>query len=917
VSRKDVVGAIHRRQVLVVVGAGVAIDASGNRQTASWLGLLRNGLTTLQDLHIDEAWAKGELNRLGSASTDALALSFLAEQLRERMRASGNAALFDQWLKDAVDKVDAGYGKPEASKTLVSAVAGLGGRLATTNYDHILEQHTGAATLTMEQEHDVSAYIRNDLSAVLHLHGVPERPSSIVLGRESYRNYVGNKVLIEFQRALSTIYSCLFVGFGQGLEDLNFSPWFQWIRNTLAGSKIKHHVVLNNEQAKAWQSARHDGIEALGFGSQYADLPVYLAGLKEAANQLKDRSHSQSVSDPPESEARSLNERIRVKREAKENVAETFYRYIVSRLTENRLHYYAVKYRIKSFSSIWNKVKDLQKANSSGDELACVDRVRDVIGIRVVTLYRLDLRHVVRQVAGWFSCPKYTVSAPFDARLEEVRVFGNDAPFDLEQNPYEIVSGLKEHFKALDVLVTPSSRKVATSYSAFHLLCSYMADDGSRETFEIQLRSALEDIWSEMEHPLRYKPLDGEPQRASRDATELQLARYHLLSLKSLIDGAAQYADNIRTQIEHLKPVDIRTLGTYTLSKTDRLRTLLPPSPAWQRFLDHFNSNFEEETALIKNVLDPNSPAYGAENRSRSSLALIRLAADFKELTLEIDKLNITKRSDQQEAKFLVRMEQALCLLEGAARNPDTVEQEVLLKSALTIYTSIRDQIEASDAGRWVDNYKHIVWYRLARVYYRLHLIADAVEVCRIAYKRVCDWNPALPSDGDENRLKTEIANYLIFLLQDKAEDLTIQAKDLGDLNFHLQERRDLYLATAATSLESLEKIDEQNDDYCNTALFGAAEFAALGSQVWDHGVGSVALFKKLWEKFRARDISRDPDRLHTAFRVSDNVFNDKETAVRSANQLIDFIATLPEPDKYQRRDFEQAQSWLKQQQQP
>jgi hypothetical protein len=76
---------------------------------------------------------------------------------------------------------------------------------------------------------------------------------------------------------------------------------------------------------------------------------------------------------------------------------------------------------------------------------------------------------------------------------------------------------------------------------------------------EIQVRTAFEDVWGEIEHALKYKAPDI---KSDEDEEELHRSNVtpHLNVLATMIDGMAQYADQIKIQIDEPKERRIRSI---------------------------------------------------------------------------------------------------------------------------------------------------------------------------------------------------------------------------------------------------------------------------------------------------------------------------------------------------------------------
>ena len=166
------------RQVVAVVGAGVAVGASGGAAVASWTGLLDNGIERCVGLgRATPEWA--DRRRADLASGDLDELLAVAEQVASRLDAPAGGE-YRRWLRETVGGL--AVRQPE----VLAALRDLGVPLATTNYDGLIEAVTGWRAVTWRDSARVERVLRGDERGVLHLHGYWEEPESVVLGIRSY-----------------------------------------------------------------------------------------------------------------------------------------------------------------------------------------------------------------------------------------------------------------------------------------------------------------------------------------------------------------------------------------------------------------------------------------------------------------------------------------------------------------------------------------------------------------------------------------------------------------------------------------------------------------------------------------------------------------------------------------------------------
>jgi tetratricopeptide (TPR) repeat protein len=269
---------LARRQVVVVVGAGVAVAATGGASSASWLGLLQDGVARCEAVighGLPAGW--GDRVRAQIDSGDVEELLSAAENITRRLGGPGGGE-YGRWLRDSVGSLE--VTDPE----VIQALAGLRAPIATTNYDSLIEQVTDLPTVTWRQGALIERVIRRDDLGVVHLHGHWQDPASVVLGIRSYEAVLGDEHAQAVQRALAMLQSLLFVGFGAGLTDPNFGALRAWLGRVLPGSQYRHFRLGRNGELPALQ-AEHgvaERIMVMGYGPNHADLAPTLRTLAPA-----------------------------------------------------------------------------------------------------------------------------------------------------------------------------------------------------------------------------------------------------------------------------------------------------------------------------------------------------------------------------------------------------------------------------------------------------------------------------------------------------------------------------------------------------------------------------------------------------------------------------------------------------------
>ena len=254
-------------QVAIVVGAGVAAGATGNAPCSMWAGLLRDGVARCEALRgVSLDWVDDRL-----AADDPEAWLEVAERLTEAL---GDGEL-RRWLRTTVGEL-----RPtEDGVQLLEAVLSLPGIFVTTNYDSLLEMASGLPPVTWAEDGALAQRLLGGRDrGILHLHGHWAKASSVVLGTRSYEKILANPQAQESMRALGTLRTLVFVGFGAGIRDPNFTAFRRWMRQTWGGGEMRHYrLVLETELAAARaEHSSDERIVPLAYGSEHGELAAFL-----------------------------------------------------------------------------------------------------------------------------------------------------------------------------------------------------------------------------------------------------------------------------------------------------------------------------------------------------------------------------------------------------------------------------------------------------------------------------------------------------------------------------------------------------------------------------------------------------------------------------------------------------------------
>lgn len=279
---QDLLEALQKDEIALVVGTGVTIRSTGTAQ-ASWTALLQAGIRECEVLgRVDSSRADTMRRELGSGHVD----DFLSvgEKITRAFGGplSGDFAL---WLRgrfadatvvetDVLDAIrDITHRYPQT-------------KIITTNYDQVLDKHLNWPSVTWTSGPDrAQRVLRGREHGVIHIHGCWDDPQSVVLGTSSYENLLRNAVAVNLLRAAATMRTLVFVGFGAGLKDPTFVGLLSFLKDALERSTFRNfRLVRDSELQEAVKENKPaHRLIALPFGAGHHDLAPYLRRLRAEA----------------------------------------------------------------------------------------------------------------------------------------------------------------------------------------------------------------------------------------------------------------------------------------------------------------------------------------------------------------------------------------------------------------------------------------------------------------------------------------------------------------------------------------------------------------------------------------------------------------------------------------------------------
>jgi hypothetical protein len=271
---KDLRAQIERGQVIAIVGAGVSIGATDRNPLASWTGLLEDGVDRCCRVvkPLPNGWRERVLAEIGSGDLDDLLSA--ADKVSRKLGAPSGGQ-YRRWLRESVGSL-----RPQRSK-VIKALHALGVKLATTNYDGLIEEVIGLPPVTWKEGAKVERIIRGDDEGVLHLHGYWDQPESVVLSIRSYEEVLGNAHAQNILHALQTMKTLVFVGCGAGLKDPNFGGLLRWTGAVFSQSEYWRFRLAKESEVEELQKEHptEQNLLVLSFGKNHADLAPFLRSL--------------------------------------------------------------------------------------------------------------------------------------------------------------------------------------------------------------------------------------------------------------------------------------------------------------------------------------------------------------------------------------------------------------------------------------------------------------------------------------------------------------------------------------------------------------------------------------------------------------------------------------------------------------
>lgn len=461
---------------------------------------------------------------------------------------------------------------------------------------------------------------------------------------------------------------------------------------------------------------------------------------------------------------------------------------------------YAFRTRVKPVDKLIEKVQRKIQKNDQYDLLS----ITDVVGLRVVTLFRQDMEVVARKILGMICDARNNV---FQERLiEEVIIYAVDHKHD---SIVQLIKSSVTDFISEDQIKIEESE---AGYSSIHIVTRYGADlshdlptcdfSGYKIPVEIQIRTVFEDAWGEIDHKYGYEHREGKS--TDQKIHNSEHVKKHLRLLKSFVDACAQYADVIRQEATDVV-LSLRSENILDADDSEFAVMIMQRFGVDSELIEKFS-----EIRQVRKEAEELQKQSSEESSARYNDAIAMLQEFKSELMQEGGYCQSSDRKSEVLRHF-VMLDQALCLLSNG--------HSASLQDAITIYSELL-----------ADNEKYpIVNYRLGQAYSKLKDFSVAAKYYNRSKSAIEEYDASseseyfLPEHDKEYILKT-LPKVHGYSLWKHSFDVRENAESMSDT---LSLLADAYLTTSDALSHSLDADAELGIH--NNLLYYAVDYVKCG----------------------------------------------------------------------------------------
>ena len=261
------------------VGAGLSMAVTRGAAQASWVGLLKDGVRECERVasSLPQGWAGQMYDQLEHA--DMVNCVTAADQIVRRLRAVGGGRGFSSWIQGTIGRLRPTLEGEQIVKTVRRLARDK--MIVTTNYDTILEdvEPTWRSCTWTDDEYPSAQRLDK---VVVHLHGLPKVPRSIILGSADYERLHSEELNRIFGESLFTAFRFIFIGCGIGLSDPHIGLLIELLSRAFPAERpeAQQHrelpesfiLVRGSELRQFNESPPSASITAVAYGSAFDEF---------------------------------------------------------------------------------------------------------------------------------------------------------------------------------------------------------------------------------------------------------------------------------------------------------------------------------------------------------------------------------------------------------------------------------------------------------------------------------------------------------------------------------------------------------------------------------------------------------------------------------------------------------------------
>lgn len=461
---------------------------------------------------------------------------------------------------------------------------------------------------------------------------------------------------------------------------------------------------------------------------------------------------------------------------------------------------YSYKMRFKP----WEKLLEKKQRKIEKKPEYRLESITDVIGLRLVTLYRRDMVDALHTIVRAIKHIDAPIPNPFQKDVIEEIIIYTTNPFD-KYIPIIKDNLMKEGFECS---VTHSDK----GYSSIHLIARIACQVKELPLYfipiEIQIRTVFEDAWGEIDHKNEYVYRTGkESDDSSHNKKDVSS---HLKILKKFTDACAEYADLI---YEEANPSILKS------KSPDKIDPVASDEDIIERFKSlHIDEKIIAQYDEARKARTDATKLFDTE-RGNGIIELMRAAELFRKILG--DDESICQGDKHYYGKYLLRyyvkMNEGLCLL--------TTNSIDNIRKAYNIYLVLGEQYKEFP----------VLIVRLAQTLLKMGYLDQALEKYNEArelirtlmeHKSKEGWSDKLPKTDYEFLLISvpKLLGYTYWMkstevddnddkleLLEKAYKITEEMVHLklDELNSRIMHNNLLYYA-----VEYVQKLSMKNNDF-------------------------------------------------------------------------------------------------------